>query len=676
MQFKIIIDSISVNVNSNMSILQACESISVLIPRFCYHERLSIAGNCRMCLVEIENAPKLVASCSMPVLPNMVIYTNSFAVKKAREGVLEFLLVNHPLDCPICDQAGECDLQDQTLIFGSDRSRFKEYKRAVQDKNCSPIVKTIMTRCIHCMRCVRFANEIIGLPDLGTSGRGNVIEIGLYVKKIFKSEFSGNVIDLCPVGALTSKPYTFITRPWELKSIHSIDIFDGIGSNIRIDIRGYEIMRILPRLNEQINEEWISDKTRFAFDGLKRQRLYDPLIKDINGKFSITSWQKALTLIEERLGSIKAYKFGVSIGPHIDLESIFLLKYLVTKKNGLFVNLNNSNYNNLSDFQTGYRFNSTIKNIEQCDFCLLLGINPRIEGSMINLKLRKKFVSEQIKIVTFGATLNLTFPILNLGSATKNLIKFIEGKHKTSVFLAQSKKPLIIIGKAFFSIFNPIEIKTLLSILLKNTLIKTHNWNGLNFLNNRASDTGIHELGIQFKPIKNLKLSFLYCIETSNQHLLNCGPDMFLVYQGNQGNFNINNANLVLPSCAFTETTGTFVNIEGRYQKTKLALLPPGNAKANLNIIYAIIDKLKFGINFGSADMLYNKLFKFIPITNTKQIKASEFYIKDLSSKFIKKNSFLPATRIENFYLADNISKVSTTMAKCSKTILDKTAFL
>jgi NADH dehydrogenase (ubiquinone) Fe-S protein 1 len=333
MNFQIIIDHQPVNVNSNMSILQACESAKIVVPRFCYHERLSVAGNCRMCLVEISKAPKLVASCAMPVVQNMVVFTDSLVVKKAREGVLEFLLVNHPLDCPVCDQGGECDLQDQTMIFGSDRSRFREYKRAVEDKQCGPLIKTVMTRCIHCTRCVRFANEVIGLPALGTSGRGNSIEIGLYIKKLFTSELSGNIIDLCPVGALTSKPYTFAARPWELKSIESIDTLDAVGSNIRIDIRGYEIMRILPRLNEKINEEWISDKTRFAFDGLKRQRLYDPLLKKDNGGFEVISWQVALQEIVAKINQItKPYEFCAQVGPQSDLESALLLKRLVTKK--------------------------------------------------------------------------------------------------------------------------------------------------------------------------------------------------------------------------------------------------------------------------------------------------------------------------------------------------------
>jgi NADH dehydrogenase (ubiquinone) Fe-S protein 1 len=326
MNFEITIDKNKIFVNTNMSILQACDSASIAIPRFCYHEKLSIGGNCRMCLVEVKNAPKLVASCAVNVIENMVVFSDSLAVKKSREGVLEFLLLNHPLDCAICDQAGECDLQDQSLFFGSDRGRFQEHKRAVEDLISGPLVKSIMSRCIHCTRCVRFANEIMGIPELGTSGRGNRLAINLYINKLFKSEFSGNLIDLCPVGALTAKPYVFTARPWELKSIESLDIFDGVGSNIRIDIRGYEIMRVLPRLNELINEDWISDKTRFAFDGLKTQRLYEPLFKKQSG-FIIISWEIALKEIVSRLSFLtKPYTFGVDIGPQADFESMFFFK--------------------------------------------------------------------------------------------------------------------------------------------------------------------------------------------------------------------------------------------------------------------------------------------------------------------------------------------------------------
>jgi NADH-quinone oxidoreductase chain G len=676
MNFQIVINSKLVNVTNNMSIFQACESVNITVPRFCYHERLSIAGNCRMCLVEIDKAPKLVASCAMPTLKNMVVYTNSLSVKKAREGILEFLLVNHPLDCPICDQAGECDLQDQTMLFGSDRSRFREYKRAIQDKHFGPLIKTIMTRCIHCTRCVRFSNEVIGFPDLGTSGRGNLIEISLYIKNLFKSEFSGNVVDLCPVGALTAKPYIFIARPWELKSIQSIDTFDGIGCNIRIDIRGYEIMRILPRLNVKINEEWISDKTRFSFDGLKRQRLYDPLIKKKTGKFKIVSWQIALDKIAYQINLIdKPFKCGSHIGSQIDIESVFLLKYLIAKKNGIFVNFDKIGHNEF-DFQISYRFNTTLINVSSVDFCIILGLNARIEGAILNLRLRKNYILGKAKVVYFGTNVNLTFPVYNLGSSIKSLIKFAKGKHPFCANFVKSKKPAIIIGQSFFFMLGCNKATILLEILTKNSSLLKNNWNGLNYLHSSASAVGAFEMGVKTKYATNLKLSFLYCVGES--YFIRNFKHTFIVYQGHQGSTHLNMVDLILPCSAFTEKSTTFVNTEGRFQKTKLALLPPGNAKEDQTILYAIIDKLSFGITINSTSLLYKRLFELVTETNSKKLSASILYISKtkLKIRFIGKNTFLPSSKIENFYLADSISKVSPIMSKCSKSILEKSSFI
>lgn len=676
MIFQILINNQTVNVSSNISILQACEFANILVPRFCYHERLSIGGNCRMCLVEINKAPKLVVSCAMPVLQNMIIHTNSISVKKAREGILEFLLVNHPLDCPICDQAGECDLQDQTIIFGSDRSRFREYKRGVQDKNCGPLIKTIMNRCIHCTRCIRFANEIIGISSIGTSGRGNSIEISLYIKKVLKSEFSGNLIDLCPVGALTSKPYTFITRPWELKSVQSIDTLDGIGCNIRIDIRGYEIMRILPRLNENINEEWISDKTRFGFDGLKIQRLYDPLLKQHNSLFKIISWQDAFQKIIKKLHNIqKPHHFCASIGPQSDLESIFLLKHLIAKKNGHFVNFEITHINNI-DFQSSYIFNSTISKLKISDICVLLGINPRIDGSIVNLRLRKRFISGNFKVISFNSVLNLTFPVYNMGSTIKNLLLFIEGRHQFCKYFVKAKTPSIIIGQTFFEILGDKQTKLFINVLVKNTSVLQNNWNGINILSKSASDVATYELGIKIKPVKNLNIDFLYCIGESI--FSRPAKNTFIVYQGHQGINQIKVANLILPGSAFTEKEATFINIEGRFQKTKLALLPPGNSKVDSNILYVIIDKLNYGFNYNATIFLYKKLLTIIPSIHRQHVVNSLFVTNNFELKLntIFKNTFIPASKLENFYIADSITKSSITMVKCSKSLLSRMPFI
>lgn len=669
MHFKVIIDRKTIPVYKTMSVLQACEEGNITIPRFCYHERLSVAGNCRMCLVEIENAPKLVASCAVPVIANMVIHTNSLAVKKAREGVLEFLLLNHPLDCAICDQAGECDLQDQSMFFGSDRSRFKEYKRAIEDMVVGPLIKTVMSRCIHCTRCVRFANEIMGMPGLGTSGRGNSLAINLYINKLFKSEFSGNLIDLCPVGALTSKPYTFVARPWELKSVQSIDTLDSVGSNIRIDVRGYEIMRILPRLNESINEEWVSDKTRFAFDGLKIQRLYEPLLKK-NGTFLIVNWQDALKEVITQINLISSpYSLGVDIGPQADLESIFLLKYLVEKKQGIFLNTDR----NLLDFQSSYLFNSQISQLDNADCCLLLGVNPRLEASIINLRLRKRYVAGNFKVACFGSPLDITFPIYNFGSSFLSLFKFFEGQHLFCKYFSKANKPMVIIGKSFFQTLNEKQMRVLIDLLTKNTRLINDNWCGINFLSKHASDSGIHELGIKKSCGSFLNLQLLYCIGQSN--FKGFCKDTFIIYQGHQGNSVASLSQLILPGSSFVEKTATFVNIEGRYQRTKCALLPPGNAKEDWQIIYAFLEKL-FKLQETVAIELKQDLFSFINLSlNKKNIifNKQKFIVR---SKLIVKNTFLPATKIENFYRSDSISKLSITMANCTRSLLEKIPFL
>jgi NADH dehydrogenase (ubiquinone) Fe-S protein 1 len=388
---KIYVNNFKVFVQPNTTILEACESIGIEIPRFCYYEKLSIAGNCRMCLVEVEKSPKPVVSCAMPVMDGMKVFTDTPLVKKAREGVLEFLLLNHPLDCPICDQGGECDLQDQALTFGTDRSRFYDFKRGVEDKNIGPIIKTIMTRCIHCTRCVRFASEIAGIGDLGTTARGTNTEIGTYIEKVFQSELSGNIIDLCPVGALTSKPYAFIARPWELKTVDSIDISDAIGSNIRIDYKETEIVRILPRLNEEINEEWISNKTRFMYDGLKHQRLVRPYIKAINN-LMVSNWVDSLSLIKIIFESkVFSKKNIVGIcGANNDLETLVSFKNFINSLGSENIGFErNLNINNTYSFN--YKFNMDTTKIENSDFCLLIGINPRYEGSLLNVRLRKRF---------------------------------------------------------------------------------------------------------------------------------------------------------------------------------------------------------------------------------------------------------------------------------------------
>jgi NADH dehydrogenase (ubiquinone) Fe-S protein 1 len=441
---KVFINSEAAYVPFNSTVLEACESVGIEVPRFCFHERLSVAGNCRMCLVEIEKTPKPVASCAMPVMNNMQVFTDTPLVKKAREGVLEFLLLNHPLDCPICDQGGECDLQDQAMFFGTDKSRFFEDKRGVEDKNCGPLIKTIMTRCIHCTRCVRFAADIAGVEDLGTTNRGRDTEVGTYVSKVFQSELSGNVIDLCPVGALTSKPYAFIARPWELRSTETIDISDAVGSNIRVDFKETEIVRVLPRLNEDINEEWISDKSRFNFDSLKKQRLDSPYLRK-NESLQPCSWEIAIEGLKGLLSVTQASKTSILCSVNSDIKTLESVKTLAGN-----LGIQNIGYPRdldiNTDFSENFLCNTSLGNIAEADFCLLVGTNPRYEASMLNLKLRKRFRRGLFKVASVGIPHNLTYSTEVLGISPKTLVDIAEGKHSLCKDLRKAKKPIVLYG--------------------------------------------------------------------------------------------------------------------------------------------------------------------------------------------------------------------------------------
>lgn len=663
MMLNVFVNEIEISVDSRISVLQACEIAGFDIPRFCYHERLSVAGNCRMCLVEVEKAPKLAASCAMPLMPGMKIKTNSPAVRKAREGVLEFLLINHPLDCPICDQGGECDLQDQAMVYGSDRGRFREYKRAIEDKNCGPLVKTIMTRCIHCTRCVRFANEIAGIADLGTSGRGSQIEIGMYIEKLFKSEFSGNVIDLCPVGALTSKPYAFSARPWELKSIESIDTLDGICSNIRVDLRGYEIMRVLPSLNEELNEEWLNDKSRFSFDGLKRQRLCDPLLKQ-DGKFKQISWLEAFHVVMNELKK-SSNCVSASIGSQCDFEAAFMLKNLLS----LFgkVNIESSEANILKevDFESLYKFNSTLSGIENADVCLLIGVDPRKEAAILNLQLRKHFVNSNFKVANVGSVLNLTFPCVQLGSSIEDVLKLAQGQNEFCGILRKAKKPMIIFGRSFFDSVDESTGRLILSFVTKNINVVSKHWNGINFLGSQASQVGCSEIGIGVNNLA-IKPKFIYAI--GDVTIENNLKDCFVVYQGHQGNSSALKADLILPGAAYTEKNATYINVEGRVQKTQKILSAPGKAKEDVSIVSAIISLI-------SQRELNHKFIKIenYGIVNNKYFNQLD--ICKLSCARVKAK-FVISGKVNNFYLADPISKASPTMTKCSKQLLEKSSLL
>ena len=493
---KLKVNDIDIEVEEGLTVLQACELAGAEIPRFCYHEKLSIAGNCRMCLVEMEKSPKPIASCAMPASDGMVIKTNTKKVEKARKGVMEFLLANHPLDCPVCDQGGECDLQDQSMFYGIDKSRFNENKREVSEKYMGPLIKTQMTRCIHCTRCIRFATEVAGVTELGAIGRGEDMQITTYLEKSMESEMSANVIDLCPVGALTSKPYVFEARPWELKKTETIDVMDAVGSNIRVDTYGWEVKRILPRINEEINEEWISDKTRYACDGLKNQRLDTVYIKT-NNKFKKVSWSEAYKKIFDKISVTHPDKIAGITGDMSNMETLYAIKEFFEKsiKSKNLDSRVNNYYVNCSD-RKNYIFNTKIEGLEESDLIVLIGANPRLEATILNSRIRKAYLKNKTKIYSLGNIGDLTYPYEILDNKTRIIKDIINNKNKLSEIIINAKKPTIIIGQSVLKLKSGIYIfEELKKYLLSNNKIND-DWNSLNVLSKHASTVGAYDLNI------------------------------------------------------------------------------------------------------------------------------------------------------------------------------------
>ena len=577
---KVKVDGIEVEVESGTTVLQACEIAGKEIPRFCYHERLSIAGNCRMCLVEMEKSPKPVASCAMPVAEGQVIYTNTEMVKKAREGVMEFLLINHPLDCPICDQGGECDLQDQSVKYGGGSSRYDLNKRSVKEKYMGPLIKTQMNRCIHCTRCIRFAEEIAGVPDLGAINRGENMEITTFLEKTVDSELSANVIDLCPVGALTSKPYAFEARPWELTKTETIDVMDAVGSNIRVDTKGWEVKRILPRVNEDINEEWISDKTRYACDGLLTNRIDQPYIRK-EGKLVQCSWDDAFLKISLEFSKTK--KIGGLIGGMTDLETIFSFKNLLSSiSESSFVDFRQKDFYLDPAHPSNYLFNTSIAGIDESDLVLLVGANPRLEATMINSRIRKNFVSKKLEVFSIGNPGDQTYKVNFLGD-NLNILKDIE--NEKSIFVERiklAKKPIIIIGE---SVLNSKQGKYVLETS-KSILKKYNALSGLNILHQNASSVGAIMLQAYNLSEDVLNNEILYLIGADEIEIDK--KDKFIIYQGSHASKNTKLADVVLPGAAYTEKDGLYVNLEGRVQAGYKASFPPGNAKEDWKILRAL----------------------------------------------------------------------------------------
>ncbi|MDC0418061.1 NADH-quinone oxidoreductase subunit NuoG [Pelagibacteraceae bacterium] len=668
---KININGKEIEFEKGMTVLQACEIANVEIPRFCYHEKLSIAGNCRMCLVEMEKSSKPIASCAMPAAEGMNIKTNTEFVKKARKGMMEFLLANHPLDCPVCDQGGECDLQDQSLFYGFDKSRFSEKKRAVKDKYMGPLIKTQMTRCIHCTRCVRFAEEVAGIPEIGAIGRGENMEITTYLEQSMTSELSANVIDLCPVGALTSKPYAFEARPWELKKTESIDVMDAVGSNIRIDTYGWEVKRVLPRLNNEINEEWISDKTRYACDGLLKQRLDVPYIKKDN-KLVKSSWDDAIELVSNKIKSIKPEQIAGHVGDMASIETIFAFKNLLKKINSNnFEFRENKIYIDPTD-KINYIFNSSIQSIEESDLILLIGTNPRREATIVNARIRKAFVTNKTPIYSIGNPGDLTYDYTLLGNDISDIKDIFDEKSEINKKLKNAKQPIFIIGESVLELKNSKYIlEKTKNFLAENNYIN-ESWNALNILAQNASTVGAIDLGfynidknnnfIFFDKLKNKEFKLLYLVGSDNLEIKK--NDEFIIYQGSHGDKNASIADVILPSPTYTEQKGLFENLEGRIQECRKASYPTNEALEDWKIFNLINESLnnsklfsdfssirKLALrdipNFSEIDLLPKKN-KVVTTYTSVELTSEKINIKDI-----------------DYYFTNSISRSSKTMSDC-----------
>ena len=664
---KLKVNNIDVEVEEGLTVLQACEKAGVEIPRFCYHEKLSIAGNCRMCLVEMEKSPKPVASCAMPAAEGMNIKTNTPFVEKARKGVMEFLLANHPLDCPVCDQGGECDLQDQSMFYGVDKSRFNENKRQVPEKNMGPLIKTQMTRCIHCTRCVRFATEIAGVPELGAIGRGEDMQITTYLEKSMQSELSANVVDLCPVGALTSKPYVFEARPWELKKTESIDVMDAIGSNIRVDTYGWEVKRILPRINENINEEWISDKSRYACDGLLNQRLDTPYVK-YNNKFEKASWDEVFNIIKSKFNNTDKNKICGLTGDLVNMETLYIFKEFFNKTLGSqnVESRNDHTYLN-AEKRENYLFNSSINGIEESDFIFLIGTNPRYEATILNARIRKSYVQNKTKIISLNNVGDLTYPYEFLDGKINNIKEISEDSHKVSKLIKEAKKPLIVFGQSAFKSKSAKYIfEAMKNFLNKNNKI-SNEWNSLNVISDNASTVGSLDLGLYkttdgsnkvLEDLNNNKFEIVYLLGLDSFQFKK--KNEFIIYQGSHGDKGAEIADIILPGAAYTEQNGYFTNLEGKLQKAYKASYPPEEAKEDWLIINELAEAMNHRKLFNDKDELDSSMLNYLNLYIEKDNLVISTEFKDL----IFENEILKITN-EDYYYSNVIARASKTMFEC-----------
>jgi NADH-quinone oxidoreductase subunit G len=679
---KIKIDGTEIEVENGLTLLQACEQAGAEVPRFCYHERLSIAGNCRMCLVEVKGGPpKPQASCAMSVNdlrpgPNgepPEVFTKTPMVKKAREGVMEFLLINHPLDCPICDQGGECDLQDQAMAYGIDKNRFHENKRAVEDKNLGPLIKTEMTRCIQCTRCVRFTTEVGGIEEMGATGRGEDMEITTYLNRAISSELQGNIIDLCPVGALTSKPYEFKARPWELRKTPTIDVMDAVGSNIRVDARGREVMRILPRTHEDVNEEWISDKTRFVWDGLKTQRLDRPYVRDF-GKLRPASWAEAFQRIAQRMKGVKPERIGVILGDLVAAEEAFSLRQLAEQ-------LGIKNIDCRQDGsplgerggRAGYLFNAGIAGIEQADSILIIGSNPRLEAPVLNARIRKRYLKGGCKISLIGEPADLTYPHAYLGAGPDSLTSLLASAQATSA------KPMIVLGQG--AIARPDGRQVLAAayeLAVKLGAIRD-GWNGFSVLHTAAGRVGALDVCAlpgsdggkstreMLDAAKTGELDILFLAGADEIDTGALGSS-FVVYTGTHGDAGAHRADVILAGAAYVEKQVTFVNTEGRPQMTERASFPPGDAREDWAIYRALSEILGSTLPWNTLDELRAAMYRQAPqlMKLDQRMEASTAELADLATQGGTMSSDAFRSAVRDFYMTNPIARSSRTMAECS----------
>jgi NADH-quinone oxidoreductase subunit G len=670
---KLTIDEVEIEVPAGSTVLQACELAGREIPVFCFHPRLNIAGNCRMCLVEIEKSPKPVASCAMPAAEGMVVRTGTPLVHKARQGVLEMLLINHPLDCPICDQGGECDLQDLTLFYGPDHSRFKENKRSVTDKNLGPLISTHMTRCIHCTRCIRFLDEVAGVTELGATGRGEHMEIGTWIERAVYSELSGNIIDICPVGALNSKPYEYRARSWELRKTESVDVLDAVGCNIRLDARGPEVMRILPRLNEDINEEWISDKSRFSYDGLKKRRLDVPMVKQ-GGGLAPCSWREAFAAIADRLEGVPGERIAAIAGDLVDCEAMVLLKDLMANLGSPHIDCRQDGAKLPAGPRSSYLFNTTIAAIEEADFCLLIGTNPRFEAPLVNARIRKRSRQGGFTVARIGPADDLTYRVVELGAGPQTLLEVSEGRHEFCKRLEGASRPMLIVGQGALARPDGEGVLALARSLAERYGMIKDDWCGFNVLHTAAARVGGLDLGLvpgeggrdvagMLDGASAGEIEIVFLLGADEIDTARLG-NAFVIYQGHHGDRGAERADVILPGAAYTEKNATYVNTEGRPQRGRLAVFPPGDAKEDWKILRALSQALGRTVPLNTLRDVRARMAQIAPdLASVDEITRAPW------TPFGREAPLDPASftsPVRDFYRTDPITRASEIMAECS----------